>query len=631
MLKAIFARSPLHAVDWAVVVFYLALTVGVGLYFTRRGCKDMESFFLSSRSLTWYLSGISLLATMFASDTPLWLTNLVRLYGVYYLWQYWAPAIGYALSIVLFAKLWRRLGVVTDIHMAEVRYSGEAVAVLRLVGGIVGALFVCPLTIGWVAKGMEFTTVETMGLPQEYRMWATAVIMLIALVSCMLSGLWGVVYTSVMQLAVKTLGCIVLAAFAVHYVGGFGAMVGKLTAMTDWSGHELKFAPKFGSGPGVMPIWNVIGYFGLGWIGAAISGSFIAQRQLACKDTRQASYSMLFFTVVYYGLICWPWIIVALCSLIALPNLGAGVPHDSAYPRMIVTVLPAGVCGVLVAAMLAAFMSTVSTLFNWGSSYLINDMYKRFLVRNASPRHYVVMGTVASIFLAVFGGVIAYYAENIQFLLVISMVLGSWGIFVTLMRWFWWRMTATAEVVSLATALVNTPLMLFARVYDKPMQYLLNLGPDTPFSSHQDLLGARMCLNMLICTVVAIIVALWTKPADDEHLKRYIQLVKPFKLFWGRTANRLGIEYTEGESISRTFVSWVLAIICVFSLMWGVGKLLLGAPWFGLACLAVSAITLYLTIKRINEDALVEQSLSADSAPTPQPTMDAAIEEPAEP
>jgi len=294
----------LQFLDWLVIVGYLFLTIGLGLYFTRRAGRSMDAFFVSGRSLPWYLAGVSMIATSFASDTPLWISALVRQYGIYYIWQYWAPAIGSALAIVLFARLWRRMGVLTDIEFLELRYSGRAAAWVRGWSGFTQALLFCPLIISWVTKAMETITREAMGLPPEYRLWTTIVVVGVALVSCALSGLWGVVYTDLFQFILATVGTIILAFLAVRAVGGLEMMVERLTALEEWSGSELLIRPSVGAAGNQMSVWNAIGYFGILWISVALAGGYQAQRVLACRDSRHASLAMLLHTMLYYAVIC---------------------------------------------------------------------------------------------------------------------------------------------------------------------------------------------------------------------------------------------------------------------------------------------------------------------------------------
>lgn len=588
--------------DWIVVVVFISMLLTIGAYFTRKASGNIESFFVSDRSLPWYIAGGSLIAASFAADTPLWVTALVRQYGVHYVWQYWSPMIGAALTTVLFARLWRRLGVLTDIEFLELRYSGPAAKILRFFSGSMLAFFFCPLIIGWVTKAMETISREAMGIPSEYRLWSTIGVVGVALSLCTLSGLYGVVYSDFLQFIVALFGTTLLAVLAVKNVGGLDAMINQLMAMNEWSGHHLHIAPSIGPEPTQMSLWNAIGYFGVLWLIVAVSGGYQAQRLLACKDWRHSTLAMFMHTLCYYGLICWPWIIVALCSVILFPDLGDGVSHDNAYPRMIVALLPMGLRGLVIAAMLAAFISTISTMFNWGSSYLVNDVYKRFIVKYASDQHYVWIARLGTILMGVSGGAIAFAARDIQQLLTISYVIGSSFAVVSLLRWFWWRLNAWGDLAATATAWIITPLLLFTPLFNLPMAALLKLNEGVLFNSDPNLIGARMMFVIVLVSVAAVIVSFLTPPTETEKLKQFVSRVRPFGFFWKPVITQLDFEYHAPEGFLRTLVSWALATLCVGSLIFGVGKLLLGQRPLGLGCLAVFVIAFFLTYRRINQD-----------------------------
>lgn len=592
----------LHWIDWLVIVLFMVVTLLMGLYFTKRAGTNIESFFLSGRSIPWYIAGGSLIATSFAADTPLWITSLVRQYGIYYAWQYWAPFIGGALAIVLFARLWRRLAVLTDIEFIEIRYAGKAAKSLRFFLGVSTALFFCPLIIGWVTKAMETISREAMGLPPEYRYLTTIIVIGVALVMCALSGLWGVVYTDFLQFGIATLGTITLAVMSVIRVGGLGQMVAKLSANQEWNGHNLNIAPSIGSGPMQMSVWNAIGFFGILWIMVALSGGYNAQRLLACKNSKHSTLAMLMHTLLYYAVISWPWIVVALCSVILFPTLPEGVTNDSAYPKMIMTVLPIGLRGLLVSALLAAFISTISTMFNWGSSYLVNDVYKRFIFKQASSKHYILVARIMTVVLAISGGIISFAAKDIQQLLAISYVLGSGTVLIAMLRWFWWRLNGPGDLAGTITAWIIAILLLFVKAFDAPARVVLGLGEDVAFSSDPNLLGARMVFVVIVVTLVAVVVSYLTKPTDIIVLKKFIIDARPFHFFWKPVIEKLDMEYVEHESLGRTIISWFIALACTFSLLYGVGKLILGEIGLGVACLVVFSVTLYWTVKRINHD-----------------------------
>ena len=591
----------LQTIDYLVIVTILLSLIGVGLYFTRRGGADMDAFFVSGRSLPWYIGGTSMIATSFAADTPLWVSALVRSHGVHYIWQFWAPLIGAVLAVVYFGRKWRRMALITDVEFTEARYQGAPAKTLRCWSGAWGALVICPLISAWVIKAMETISREAMGLPPESQLAVTIAVVAVALLMCGLSGLFGVVYTDFIQFLLATLGTILLAVLSVREVGGLGAMVEQLRAMGEWGGNQLSIAPSIGSGEGQMSAWNAIGYFGFLWIAVGLSGGYQAQRLLASKDAKHASYAQLMHSVVYYAIMAWPWILVALCSLILMPELDVD-DQSAAYPRMIVAILPVGLRGLLVAALLAAFISTISTLFNWGSSYLVNDIYRRFLNPDATERNYVLIARIATFFMAVAGAYISIRAENIQQLLTLAYVLSSAGVVPGVLRWLWWRMNGKGELAGLAVGWVLTILLLFAKAFDGPATALLGLEEGVAFSSHPDLVGARMLFMVTGVGLAAVLGSLLTRPEEMDLLKRFALRARPFALGWRPVIRQMETAYVEPEPLGRTLVSWALALAAVLCLLFGIGKLLLGSPLAGLVLLVAGAAGVLLTLRRIRED-----------------------------
>lgn len=595
--------------DWLIIAIILVGIVLTGLYLTRRGSADVESYFISGRSLPWYIAGTSMIATEFASDTPLWVTNLVRQYGIHYVWQYWSILIGAVLAAVYFGRLWRRLGLVTDVEMLEVRYSGRLAGVLRGWSAALGAFFACPLIAAWVTKAMVITSQQTMGLPPEYSLVITAVVIVAAILLCTFSGLFGVVYTDFFLFVIATVGTTILAWMSVDAVGGLDALVTQLQTIDQWQGNTLNVLPSIGSGFGQMSLWNAIGYFCILWIVLANSGGPRAQRLLACRDTEQASLSMLMFAIIYYAILAWPWIIVALCSLILLPDLGT-TDQAAAYPQMIVTILPVGLRGLLVAALLAAFVSTMSTLFNWGSSYIVNDIYKRFIRPDGSQRSLILVARTATVLIGVFGAVISFWADDIQQLLSIHFVVASAGVVIIALRWLWWRLNAAGELAGVITTWLLSALLLFGKVFDGPAANVMGLAEGVEFSSDPNLLGARMVFVTGTVTLVSVVVSLFTAPTDAGVLRQFVLKVRPFRAFWRPVIRSMESDCQEIESIGRTLASWAIGLVAVVSLLLGIGELLIGDSRTGVAGVIIFCITACWSVKRIRKDFIIEQKLT---------------------
>ena len=601
----------LESLDYLVIAVIMLSLIGVGLYFTKKGGEDMDSFFVSGRSLPWYIGGTSMIATSFAADTPLWVSALVRSHGIHYIWQFWAPVIGSVLAFVYFGRKWRRMAFVTDIEFMEARYGGAPAKALRGWSGAWGAIIICPLISAWVIKAMETIGREAVGLPPESQVMVTVAVVTVALLMCGLSGLFGVVYTDFIQFILATVGTILLAVLSVKAVGGLDMMVEKVRALPDWGGTELSIAPRIGSGDGEMSVWNAIGYFGFLWIGVGLCGAYQAQRLLASKDAKNAAFAQLLHTVVYYALMAWPWILVGLCSMILIPDLGGVTDQSAAYPRMIVMIMPIGLKGLLVAALLAAFISTISTLFNWGSSYLVNDIYRRFMNPNATEKNYVTIARVATVFMAFAGAVISIWAESMQVLLTLAFVLGSSGVVPGVLRWLWWRTTGKGELCALIVSWVMTILLIIVNAFDNAWtDSLFGTGLADPvtgevlhhLSNDPDLVGARMLIMVLASGIACIVGSLLTKAEDMDHLKAFAARARPFAFGWKPVISQMTVVYVEEEPLGRTLCSWAIGLVTLLSALVGVGKLLLGPRGLGLGLMVVAVVGTIWTIRRIRQD-----------------------------
>ena len=593
-------QTSLVFVDYISIVVMLVATIGIAIYFTKSGGKDMESFFVSGRSLPWYAAGASLTATSFAADTPLWVTALVREHGIHFVWQFCAPFTGAVLTAVYFGRRWRRMAFLTDVELVEARFGGGFAKFLRGWSGAFGALIICPIMCGWVIKAMETISREALGLPPEMSIYVTIGVVVVAIVVSTFGGLSGVVYSDFFQLIFATIGTILLAVMSVWAVGGLDAMVEKLQGLSTWHGNNLQLLPDIGSQPGQLPLWDAVTFILLGF-SIAIGGGYNAQRLLACKDSCHASKAQLLHTVFYYALMPWPWIVVALCSMILMPNLP--VPDQgSAYPRMLMTILPVGLRGFLVAALLAAFVSTITTLFNWGSSYLMNDVFRRFIKADDSEHSYVVIGRFATVLIAAAGATISIMADSIIQLLTISYVLGSGGIIIAFAQWFWWRMNRYGALAGLVIGWTVVIGMLVFKIFDAPMASLLNLEDGVQFSTAERLTGARMLFAIVTVTFCTVLVTLLTPPEPMENLKKFLLKARPFAFGWKPVIRELGEPYDSVENFGRTLVSWAIGMVMVLSLICGIGELIIGTAVTGIACLVVSALTLWWTLRRFQQD-----------------------------
>lgn len=436
----------MSAIDWIVIAVYCVISLGLGLLLTKKASKGMESFFASDRTLGWWLAGTSMAATAFSSDTPLLITGIIRRKGIWGNWEVWALGISTMLAVFFFSRLWKRAGVLTEVELVELRYSGKPAAFLRGFKALYWGIFYNAFIMGaWPMTGLVKVMQETTGWGKAESIFFCMA--LTAVYSC-LSGYWGVILTDMFQFILAMGGAFLLAFYAVDAAGGMGNIVDKLSGTG-----VLEIFPPAGDSDSILT--SSFGWF-LGLILVqwwawknTDGGGIIVQRIASCKNERQAIYAVLWFNIAQYALRAWPWILTALASLILLPNLA---DHEAAYPRLISMLMPTGLKGLMVASFFAAFMSTMSTHLNWGSSYFVNDFYKRFIRKEASDSHYVNAGRMVSIVLALAATAIAFATSSIGavFTLVLNLtaVIGP----VYLLRWFWWRINPWSEIAAMAAS-----------------------------------------------------------------------------------------------------------------------------------------------------------------------------------
>src|SRR5437870_1554896 len=391
--------------DWSIVALYFLFNVAVGLYYKRRAGRDTAEFFLGGRNVPWWLAGTSMVATTFAADTPLAVTGMVAKGGIAGNWLWWNLLASGMLTVFFYARLWRRAGVMPVIEFSEIRYAGRPAAFLRGFRALyLGVLINC-IILGWVNLAMVKILQLLFGVGKlEALAMVLGLIVLTSAIST-LSGLWGVLVTDLFQFVIKMGMVIVLAVFAVHAVGGIDAMREKL-ALLPGHGSVLSFVPDVGSA--WMPLITFFVYIGVNWWATWYPGAepggggYIAQRMLSAKDEKHSVLATLWFNIAHYAVRPWPWILVALASLILFPGLA---DPETGYVRVMIDYLPSSLRGLLVAAFAAAYMSTIATQLNWGASYLVNDFYRRFLRPAASERQYVLASRAATVLLTVVSAV----------------------------------------------------------------------------------------------------------------------------------------------------------------------------------------------------------------------------------
>lgn len=586
----------LQILDWCLIAGFFALALGIGLACARQAGKSTSEFFLSGRDMPWWLLGASMVATTFSTDTPNLVTDIVRKNGVSGNWVWWAFLLTGMLTVFIYARLWRRSEMLTDVEFYEIRYSGKTAAFLRgfraLYLGvffnimIMAAVSLAAIKLGGVMLGLS---------PVNSILWASVATVLFT----SLGGFKGVLLTDFVLFIIAMAGSIVAAVFAVH-----SAEVGSLSALFTHPAvaDKLSMLPQLVKDGGggyttesinlmvsvlIIPIavqwWSV-------WFPGAEpgGGGYVAQRMLAAKNENHATGAVLFFNVAHYALRPWPWILVALCSIVVFPDLkslqaafpqvDAGIINDDlAYPAMLKKVLPPGWLGLVLASLTAAYMSTISTHLNWGSSYVVNDFYKRFIKPGASEKEQVHVGRVSTVVMMVVAGWIALQLTNALQAFQILLQIGAGTGLLFILRWFWWRVNAVSELVAMVVS-------FFVAVFFQVV--------DTGLESWQQLLG-----GVAVTTIAWVAAALLTKPADEQTLKRFCRKINPGGPGWKHIYAAIAAEggAVEGDAVNlpRGILCMVLGCALVYSALFATGFWLYGqtvpAAVLGLVALGSAA------------------------------------------
>ncbi len=559
----------LTGVDWAVIIAYFVLALLAGLAFTRRAGRSAEAYFLSDRRVPWWLAGTSMVATTFAADTPLAVTGLTVRHGIAGNWLWWSLVMSGMLTVFFYARLWRRAEVMTDAEFTELRYAGKPAAFLRAFRACYLAIPINCIIMGWVTHAMATILGLTLGAGK----WEVTVglFALTALYSS-LSGLWGILITDFFQFALAMAGSITLAVFAVRTVGGLSGLLTTLRVKYP-DGAPLAFFPDLQSA--WMPALTFFVYVAVNWWASWYPGAepggggYVAQRLLSTRDERDSVLAALWFNLAHYALRPWPWILVALVSMLLYPGLAN---PEEGYVRVMVEHLPPHWRGFLLAAFFAAYMSTISTHLNWGASYLLNDVYRRFVRREAPPSHYAAVARLATLGMMVVAGVITYYLKSVAGAWKFLLAIGAGTGLVYLLRWYWWRVNAWSEVGAMAGALVLS----------LTLQFGVGLDPDDPDGF------AWLMLGTVAGTTAIWLVVTFLTPAEPlPHLQRFYAKVAPGGPGWRAVA---------GEAAAQSpglfgLLHWALGCAVVYLGLFGIGSLLLGRPGRGLA-FSVAALLL---------------------------------------
>ena len=573
------------AIDWTLLGAYLVLTLVLGIWLSRRNRGD-EDYFLAGRRLNGWLAGASMAATTFSIDTPLYVAGLIGSRGLAGNWEWWSFGLAHVAMAVVFAPLWRRTGVLTDAAFTELRYGGPAAAWLRGTKAFLLALPVNCIGIGYAFLALR-KVVEALGLVsgQPTLSGITDTVALLALVAVLVlaytvaGGLWAVVVTDLVQLVLALVGALAVAVAALHAAGGMGALLDQLEglgrpellSLVPWRWDGDGFSWLYGSGISV-PMF--LSYVAVQWWSFRRSdggGEFI-QRMLATRDEQQARLAGWVFLVVNYLIRSWLWVVVALAALVLLPEQS---DWELSYPALAVSLLPPVALGLVVVSLVAAFMSTVSTSVNWGASYLTHDLYQRFIRPQATQRELLLVGQLTSVLLLVLGVITALISDSIGAVFRLVIAIGSGPGVVLVLRWFWWRVNAAAELAAMLCGFgvgLVTSVIPLVRIEDY---------------------GLRLMVITAVSALVWLTVMWRTPPESDAVLERFVRQVRPPGPGWALLRQRYQV--TPLESFAGMSRRFVLACAVLFGGLIGIGGFLLHqqrSGWVGLAVLCVAALLL---------------------------------------
>ena len=595
----------LTTIDYIVIVAYFAVTLFIGLWFRSRASKDISEYFVSGRSLPWWVAGTSMVATTFAADTPLAVTGLTIQHGLAGNWVWWSFALGGMITAFVYARLWRRAGVMTDVELVEMRYAGKPAAALRCSRAIYISLIVNPIIIGWVTSAMYTVLNETIlhgvgATGFEQTLFGDNALMLrpwfiifgtLALVGVygMLSGMWGVAVADALQFCLAMFGCIALAWLAIDHFGSAQELERKVIENFGEGGRAaFDLIPDFTGDNAWLPmhiflLLLLVQWWATWYPGAEPGGGgYVVQRMAACKDERHSLLATLWFQIAHYCVRPWPWLIVALAALAMYPDLRQGEIADPAFdsgvgfPRLMRELSPPGLRGLLTVTFFAAFMSTLSTQMNWGASYLVRDVYQRFIRPAATDRQLTVASRWASLLVLVAGGVasVLMFGKSVDAAWQLLLALGAGTGAVFMLRWFWWRINAWSEIVSMFGSLA-----FFIAV--------------NPVAAAMGFEAPRSEVKMFIVAVATIflwlIVTYLTPPEDDAILDSFYQKVRPGGWFWKPVAER-NPNVKVDRDLGLSFVAAFCATGIVYSVIPGIGNLIFGHYQAAALCGAVATV-----------------------------------------
>lgn len=599
----------LQTIDWAIIVVFFIIVLGIGWVASRTAGKSSEEFFLGGRGMPWWLLGISMVACTFSADTPNLVTGFVRENGVSKNWAWWAFLITGMVTVFIYAKLWRKSNVNTDLEFYEIRYGGKLASFLRGFRSLYLGIFFNCLIMGSVT----LAAIKIGGVMLGLEPWVVVVgASIVVVIYSALGGIKGVVWADFFQYGIAMFGAVYAAYVAVNQpeVGGLAELIAnpaiqdKLNVLPDLTDMSV-LVPMF-----IIPLavqWWAVWYPGAEPGG----GGYIAQRMLSAKNEKNAVGATLLFNFAHYALRPWPWIIVALASLVIYPDLASiqaefpdidpvYLKDDIAYPAML-TKLGTGWLGLVVASIIAAYMSTIGTHLNWGSSYIVNDFYKRFLKPDATDKEMITMGRISTVLLMVFAGTLSLTVlDNATQAFNILLLTGAGSGAVYMLRWYWYRINAITEIVTMVTATLSAIILV------------LFVDDASVATEILDGFTVKLLITIVIVTISWIVSTLVTPPEDKEVLRSFYKLTKPGGPGWKKVVEEAkadGEPCDDGDGIGWQMPKQILLVfigcVTIYASLFGIGGLVYGNLLQGLLLLTgavVGAVSLFKIMSKLKLD-----------------------------
>ena len=582
----------LSTLDWIIIALFMVVTMGIALWAGRKSGKSAKEYFLSGNNMPWWMLGVSMVATTFSADTPNLVTDIVRGDGISGNWVWWAFLLTGMLTVFIYARLWRRAGILTDLEFYELRYSGKSASFLRGFRAIyLGVFFNVMIMASVLLAGIKISSVM-LGLEA---IQTVALVSIVTVFYSAVGGLRGVILTDVFQFFLSMAGMIFAAVYIIQMpeIGGLEALVNHENVVD-----KINFIPDFNDRNLYIPLFLVplaVQWWSTWYPGAEPGGGgYIAQRMLSAKDESSAVKATLLFNIAHYALRPWPWILIALASLVIYPNLDSIaiafpdidksiIKNDLAFPAML-TLLPSGLIGLLLASLIAALMSTISTHLNWGSSYVVNDYYNRFINRSASESDKVMIGRVSTVVLMILAAIVALFLQNAKQAFDILLQIGAGTGLLFILRWFWWRINAYSEIVAMVVSFAIA--IYFQFLYGGNME---------PYE--------KMITGVVITSIAWIAATYLTPQTEKETLESFFVKIQPKGNGWDPIKNNLSASHKEtmAENSDPGLTSQIIMMLVgcgmIYSCLFGFGWLLMGSPIAGIIALIIAVVLGYILSK----------------------------------